>query len=485
MRQVGPLDPGQPRAALIAEVVDALGHVHEGEPVVVACSGGPDSTVLAYLAAEARPDLDLSIAHVRHGLRDDTVDVEIVHQHADWLGLPIDVREVTVEADGHGVEAAARQARYAALRRIAAKRGAVAILVAHTADDQAETVLLRIARGTGIDGLSAMRTVTDDIVRPLLRVRRVDIQRFLLLEGLPTAEDPTNMDPAVRRSVVRHELLALLERVAPDPVGALCRLADLARDEREALDDLVADPLASARRIGPVRAVADRTLSPLVPAVARRVVRALIAEITDAPLDADAVTRVLEHREASALTLPGPLEVTTAGGWRAFAPQSLPRSRPVPLSVPGVAVWQPAGIAVQAITPETDPWRERATEGGPGQVALAFTDAWSPPPATSDVSIVPPGGTPERMVIALPADVGGLTVRHRESGDRVVTAAGTRRLQDVMVDAGVPRAVRDVWPVVVTDSQRVAWVPGLAADEQLLRAGRAAPGGQLRISRAN
>ncbi len=483
--RIGPLEPGQTRDALVAEVAGVLDVLDDGARVIVACSGGPDSTVLAYLVADARPDLDIVLAHVRHGLRDDRADVEAVRQHAEWLGVPIEVRSVQVRGDGHGIEAAAREARYKALREIATSVDAVAILVGHTADDQAETVLLRLARGTGMDGIAAMAPVSGDLIRPLLSVRRVDVKRFLLLEGLPHVEDPTNADPELRRNVVRHELLSVLERLADDPVGALVRFADLARDERRLLDLLTSEPMAAVRRVGDVCAIPDTAVREMPTALARRVVRAVLAEIGDGPPDADAVTRALELADGGAVTLPGPVEAAVAAGWRTFAPQRRLRGAAVPLVVPGVAVWPPARVTVQAITADTDPWRTRTSTAPPGQVAFAFDGGWSPPPFDDDDSLVPPGGHAERMVLNLAADTGPFNVRHRQSGDRITTAAGTRSIQDVFVDAGVPRAVREIWPVVVDGADTVVWVPGVAADEAVLRAGRNDAAAQLRVARSS
>ena len=202
VRSLGPLPAGQSRAALLDEVVRVLAGIPADAALVVACSGGPDSSALAHLVAEARPDVHLHLVHVRHGLRDDDRrDVEVVRTHAAWLDVPLAIVDVEVVPDGHGTEAAARDARYAALRTEAATSGAHAIAVGHTADDQAETVLFRLARGTGIDGLAAMDAVSGDLLRPLLRLRRDDVHRFVALEGLPHAEDPTNQDPAVRRAI--------------------------------------------------------------------------------------------------------------------------------------------------------------------------------------------------------------------------------------------------------------------------------------------
>lgn len=495
---LGSLSVGRGRPELVAEVARVLAVLPTGSTAVVACSGGPDSSALAHLVVDARPDLKVKLAHVRHGLRDDEADAEVVRTHARWLELEVVVSSVEVIPDGRGIEAAARDARYAALRAVARNCGAVGILVGHTADDQAETVLMRMARGTGIDGLSAMESVAGDLIRPLLRLRREDVHRFVELEGLPTVVDPTNRDPQVRRAIVRHELLPMLSRVAPDPVGSLTRLADLARADAAALDRAAEPIAASVRRVGPVRAVADTVFAGVVSrdagaALSRRVVRAILGELGGEPPDAATVSRVLALPNGSAASLPGPVEVTSAGGWRAFAPRTLPHSEPVVMAGVGRCPWAPAGVAISRLLPhhlEADAPQPSHPDGvgvppvrpaQPAQPAFPLPGVWLPPPPDRDPPVLPPGATASWLVLALPADIGVLTIRHRLPGDRVRTAAGTRALQDVLVDAGAPRAVREIWPVVANEDGCVVWSPGYAADEDVLRAGRGSPASQLRV----
>jgi tRNA(Ile)-lysidine synthase len=489
----GPLPAGRSRDELVRAVHAALtaAAVPDGARAVVALSGGPDSTALAYLVAEARPDLELTLAHVRHGLRDDRTDLDVVTLHASWLGLPLEVHEVEVVAAGRGVEAAAREVRYRALREVREAVGAAHVLLGHHADDQAETVLLRAARGTGTAGLGAMPPVRGDLLRPLLRLRRVDLRRFVDLEGLPVAHDPTNVDPAVRRSLVRHELLPALDRVGPDAVGALARLADLAREDAGALEAWAEQVTRRAhRQVGEVRVVSDAELAAVPVAVARRVIRRLALEVAGVshgagagagdgagveadrhPPSAATVARVLELAPGRTVHLPGGLRASAGGGWRALYPADAPEVLAVPLAVPGTTAWAVAGVRVVAHTPDAGP-PPAATVG---QIAFALPDAWTPPPVRLDAGAVPPGGLRDRLRMVLPASTPALEVRPRRPGDRVVTAVGTQRLQDVLVDAGVPRPIRDLWPVVAADA-RVVWVPGLVADAELLAAGRRTPG---------
>lgn len=491
---LGPLASGQSRAALVAEVGRALETLPLGTDVVIAFSGGPDSTALAYLVAEARPDLALQLVHIRHGLRDDREDVEVVRLHGDWLDLPLNEIDVEVTPEGQGWEAAARAARYAALRSAASEMGGAVILLGHTAEDQAETVLLRLARGTGLDGLVAMSPRRDDLVRPLLRIRRVDVHRFVELEGLPHAEDPTNRSPEFRRNTVRHHVLPGLAEVADDPVGALVRLTDLARADVAALDVAAEPILAEVRRVGVVASIPLERLqvqSPAEVALARRVVRQVLTELVGEPPDAQTVQRVLTLGPGSAASLPGPVEVASAGGWCTFAPRTLPRNEPITLDGVGRYVWEPAAAMIELIDQGSGsrPDTAKASRGAGhhpdeelGQVAFDLPGIWAPPPPDEDPPLRPPGAQAARLALTVADDVGELVVRHREPGDRVVTAAGTQRLQDLLVDAGMPRVVRELWPIVTRADGEVVWVPGYAANESVLRAGRRAPSAQLRLT---
>jgi tRNA(Ile)-lysidine synthase len=480
----GPLAPGRTRSELLAEVARALGPIPSGDPVVVGCSGGPDSTALAFLVVEARPDLAVTLVHVRHGLReDDADDACLVTEHARWLGVACEVVEVEVTVGGRGPEAAARDARYAALTAVCARLGGARLLVGHTADDQAETVLLRLARGTGTSGLGGMDPERPDVVRPLLRLRRSDVRGFTVLEGLPTTEDPTNRDPAQPRARVRSRLLPELERVGPDPVGAIVRLADLARADAAALDRWAADVIAAeGRRVGPVRCLPAVAIDQVPEAVARRIVRHLAAAIgVPAPPSAAVVSAVMALAAGRHLPLPGGGGVVSyGGGWLAFAPEPLPHAEPLALDPSGRAdsevVWEPAGVRITS-----RPVAAGDAQPG-GQLALAGVGAPARLPRPDRDVELPPGASRDRLVLAVPDDVGPLLVRHRAPGDRVRTAIGTQRIADVLIDAGVPRPVRALWPVVVSGTA-IVWVPGIAVDHTFLVAGRRQPAAMLAIRR--
>lgn len=201
-------------------------------PAVVACSGGADSLALA--AGAAMLAWPMSVGIIDHGLQvgSDEVADRAAQQCRD-LGLAVTVRRVAVGALG-GPEAAARDARYAALREIASGRP---ILLAHTLDDQAETVLLRLARGSGARSLSAMAAVEADLMRPLLGLRRSLVRKACADAGLTPHEDPHNRDDRFARARLRHHgLPAIVDDLGEGVVLGLARSAALLREDNTALD---------------------------------------------------------------------------------------------------------------------------------------------------------------------------------------------------------------------------------------------------------
>jgi tRNA(Ile)-lysidine synthase len=226
------------------EVVRAVEAVLTG-PALVACSGGPDSLALAAATAVVarRTGFGVRAAVVDHGLQpgSDAVAAAVVAQLAA-LGLPADVLRVVVRPDGSGVEAAARDARYAALSA-AATAGEV-VLLGHTLDDQAETVLLGLARGSGARSLAGMPPRRDRFVRPLLGVRAATTRQACAELGLEPWTDPHNGEPRFARVRVRERVLPLLEaELGPGVAEALARTADLLRADADLLDELAAAEL--------------------------------------------------------------------------------------------------------------------------------------------------------------------------------------------------------------------------------------------------
>jgi tRNA(Ile)-lysidine synthase len=243
-----------------------------GTPVDLAVSGGPDSLALLVLAVAA--GCRATAHHVDHGLRSGSAaEAGVVADAAAHLGAGFRALRVEV-APGPNLEARAREARLAALP--------AGCLTGHTADDQAETVLLRLVRGAGVDGLAGIRPGP---TKPLLGLRRAETHAVAAASGLAVVDDPSNRDPAFRRNRVRHELLPLADEVAGRDVAAvLARTAALLADDADLLDDLAAgiDP-TDARAL----------VAAPVPLARRAVRRWLAADRPPYPPDAATVARVL------------------------------------------------------------------------------------------------------------------------------------------------------------------------------------------------
>ncbi|HMJ09823.1 MAG TPA: tRNA lysidine(34) synthetase TilS [Polyangiaceae bacterium] len=202
--------------------------VTRGEHILVAVSGGSDSTALLHALARLSASLGFRLtAHaVDHGLRQEAArEIEGARALAERLDVPFGATRVQVGSGGN-LQAEARKARYAALRRAMLEVGAHYVATAHQAEDRAETVLMRLLRGAGPRGLSVLSPRTGFLLRPLIRVRKSAVEAHLERHGLEHASDPTNRDPRFLRTRVRGELLPLLESMAPAVVDHLNMLAD-------------------------------------------------------------------------------------------------------------------------------------------------------------------------------------------------------------------------------------------------------------------
>jgi tRNA(Ile)-lysidine synthase len=245
-----------------------------GTEVDCAVSGGADSLALVALATEA--GCAVTAIHVDHGIRDGSAaEVDLVAAAAARFGARFEARTCAVER-GPNLEARARAARYAALPP--------GVLTGHTADDQAETVLLNLLRGAGLDGLAGMRA---GFRRPLLGLRRAETSALCAELGLEPFDDPSNRDPRHRRNRVRMELLPLLDSLAERDVAAVvARQASLLAEDADLLDSLAAE-------LDPTDA---RALRAAPPALARRAVRRWLraaGDVEQHPPDAATVERVL------------------------------------------------------------------------------------------------------------------------------------------------------------------------------------------------
>jgi len=301
-------------------------HERRSAPLVlVACSGGADSMALASALAFEASKLGVRAGGITvdHGLQPGSdLRAEEVALRMRELGLdPVDSVAVTVGREG-GPEAAARDARYAALDAAAERHGACAILLGHTRDDQAETVLLGLARGSGIRSLSGMAAVSGAdgrYRRPFLQLDRQTARKACMVQSLPVWDDPHNADPAYTRSRLRHEGLPALEKaLGKGVVEALARTAQLSRDDADALDAWARQAAASVRDTEGLLECAK--LYALPPAVRRRILRRAAIE-AGAPAGSlfarhiEEVDRLITGwRGQGAINLPGKVVAQRQGG---------------------------------------------------------------------------------------------------------------------------------------------------------------------------
>lgn len=425
--------------------LDALGMRGADVHVLVAVSGGCDSTALLHLLRFAAGDGGprVTAAHFDHGMRAESArDAAWVRGLCGAWGVPL--AEARAETPPR-TEEEARDARYAFLRTAQAEAGATHLATAHHADDQAETVLFRVLRGTGLPGLAGIPPRGEGgLVRPLLPFWRVEIVRYARAAGLAWREDATNAlaDPA--RNRIRLQLLPEIERhVAPGARRSLARLAELAREDGAAWDAVLAPVLADVLREeeGALVLVRER-LAVYDWRVAARVLRAALRRVGASPDRAGtrlALQFINEAPSGRTFTLPGGVRITTE-----FGEARLERAvDDAPLAPPD----EPLVI-------------ERA---GAGEARFRIGGAeW-----TARWRAEAEGGVDDERTMRLAIDRVRfpLTLRARAPGDRVRTRAGTRPLKKLLGEARVPLRRRGTLPVLADATGAVLWVPGVARAE--------------------
>lgn len=385
-------------------------------PVLVLLSGGQDSVCLLDLAVRIAPDV--RALHVDYGLREESGE-DAAHCAALCERLDVPLEIVRAGPPAGNVQAWAREVRYAA----AARAGRL-VATGHTASDQVEGVLYRLAASPGRRALLGMHPRDGTIVRPLLDLTRDDTAAYCTERGLPWREDASNASPAYARNRLRHGLLPLLRELHPAAEANVLRTLGLLRDEADVLDAVVAAVLAEAGD-PPVAAV----LGAQPPALRRLAVQALAGD--DAPAiggRADEILALGERGGSAALDLGGGLRAVVEYGRLRFA--------------------RDEGLG-----------REGVGRDGAGDEGLA---------ARGELVIERGPDLPlGDGVLDAAACAAGLAVRHWRAGDRMrpLGLGGSKTLQDLFTDRKIPREQRASWPVV-TCGDDIAWVPGVATDER-------------------
>jgi len=443
----------------VVKTIRSKGLVDRGQHVLVAVSGGPDSVAMLSLFHRLRSfwSLTMTAVHFNYGLRgaESDADQEFVAAFCRELGIPLDARRLDVQISSRrtSLQAAARDLRYHAMMDLAEKCGADRIAVGHTADDQAETVLLWMLRGAGLTGLSGMPAFREGkIIRPLYEARRQDILAYLRAEGQSFRQDSSNSKPLYLRNRIRQEVIPILQRLVPSTVDALCRLADICREEDCYLDQQVAELCVSMIRQEPDGGWAiDRSFLQQLPrAVQRRVVRDFLRRCDS--LHRSPSIRTVE-RVLQAVTKSGRVSGVAVKSTRLVAGNDLVQFIPsgpresshdqrdhaasMILAVPAQVTWAGTGqvIRVQELAPR----QARAAAQG-------------------------------RSCIVVDADrvSGPLVVRAWQPGDRFYPfgmKGRSKKLQNFFTDLKVSVAARRRIPVVVAP-EGIVWIVGYRQDER-------------------
>jgi tRNA(Ile)-lysidine synthase len=424
----------------IAMTISRHAMLARGDRVLLAVSGGPDSTALLAALATLAPQHGWSLhaAHFNHRARgaESERDQQMVAETVRRFGLPLTIGAPQAPLSGANFEARARHERYAFLRAAAEAAGCNRIATGHTLDDQAETVLLRILRGSGVDGLAAIAPVrTDGVVRPLIECRRDELLVFLEQEGVPYVHDSSNDDPRYLRNRVRLELMPLLRRLSPNVPRNLARLSQAARDDAAFL----------AKATAAVWASVEHNDGTLHLDELRRLSRALQTRV---------LRRWLEQQRGS-------LEGLTSRHWRA-ALRVIGAARPnAQIQLPDGGVFERAYDVVRfRRKTSTAEWSEVELRAGERLVLVGGWSfhAWQHEGAACKLPA-------DLFHFAADADLlpAVLVCRRARAGDRIrpLGMRGHRKLQDLFVDRRVPRSQRWNRPVL-TAGEELLWVPGVA-----------------------
>ena len=377
--------------------------VQSGDTVIVAVSGGADSVALLFALYLLKDKLEITLeaAHFNHNLRgeESSRDENFVRRLCDRYDIPLHVRSGNVTAGEKGLEAAARDARYTFLSSLSGK-----IATAHTADDNAETVLMHLIRGTGLKGLGGITPVRGNVIRPMLSCTRADVESFLEEWCLNHIEDSSNETDAFLRNRIRHHVMPLLTRENPRIAENLSQTAlRLRLDEEfitEQVDSTTLPPVESLKTMP--KALRSRTLEAFLK-------RSGVKEPEDSHI-ALAEALVFSEKPSARASFPG--GVTIARNYdRLICLREAEQLEETPLPCPGEVILPGLRVTCQ-------PAAERCN-------------------------------TPEAFTVC---PVGAIRLRARESGDSIRLSAGTKSLKKLFIDRKIPAAQRQQIPVVCDDA---------------------------------
>ncbi|MEO8217224.1 MAG: tRNA lysidine(34) synthetase TilS [Acidobacteriota bacterium] len=427
-------------------------HAIDPEHVLVAVSGGTDSTALLLALEElAAGRFRLSAAHVNHHLRgvDSDEDERFVRDLCQERNIPLQVESSPLDPDlekSLGVEGAARTARYRVLGNVQREVGARYVATAHQKNDQAETVLMRIISGSGVDRLSGIQPLTPEgIIRPFLRLKREDLEQYLEEKGTTPRDDRSNDDERFLRNRVRAQLMPLLAQWNPAIIDTLTETATQAREQSSAFRPLIAESSSRWIEEHPDTAELDLDKIPSDPwfvqcALARQIHRLDPESREVSAADLRRIARNLST--ASRVSVTRHLELVRMGGWLVLRRKQSP-------------------LAATA-------FEFRIHPGAEIELPLLRARVWlrSPLPSDSAITGATHGARCQRFQIPRENEATGFVLRNRRAGDRFrpLGMMEQKKLTDFMIDRKIPAKERDRIPLLTWNGQ-VIWVPGIEVSE--------------------
>jgi len=424
--------------------------------IVVAVSGGVDSMALLHVMhclAQAT-ELTLIAAHVNHGFRieESAAEAELVRDFCQRQGIVLEITELNMpqylQHTKENSQAASRTRRYQFFHEVAAKYDAEAIALAHHADDQAETVLMHVLRGTGIAGLKGIVQQRNEknveLIRPLLRMRKNELMVYCQEEGIPYLEDSSNQSRYYQRNVLRLDVIPQLERFNPQLVSSLCRLADIAGEEEAWLQQLCQQRFVQmVTKTGNSYVVDCGILNAEPIALQRRLIKLILSYLSQEDVVSfEGIERI------RAMSLHDTKSVSRLDvGAGLICVREYEQLRFVHIKDYENASFSVAPLLVDQ---EQLPCELRY---GDWSINARIIDKQQQPQLRSKYEAV--------------FDVARLTmplvIRGRKSGDRmqVLGLKGTKKVQDMFVDAKIAASQRDLYPIIADGTGEVIWLPGI------------------------
>jgi tRNA(Ile)-lysidine synthase len=436
----------------------------EGDRIVAAVSGGPDSMALLHMLSALSQEGKISViaAHVNHGFRVDESahELEVVKAYAEKLGVPCET--VTFDLPSYIVEtrlnrqAAAREKRYAFLHEIAQRHGASRIALAHHADDQAETVLMRVIRGTGLTGLAGILSKRSEknveLIRPMLRMKKSDILRYCDEQHVPYCIDSSNKERYYFRNIIRLDILPYLSQYNPQLSQSLQRLAEVAGAEDEWMEKQTEALFAQLVTLSPDEcAVSSNDLYGLHVALQRRLIKLILSYLSK-ETEKISFEQIETMRLAAASGAPGTWRMDAGAGIRCVREYDVMRW----FQVPQHTLSDTSGYLYEVGRDASSLKVERS--GWTFQFFYKSASQHCKPASRYEACF-------DASELTYP-----LVVRNRRPGDRIQVLGlnGSKKVQDMFVDEKISPSERELYPLLFDAAGRLLWIPGIRRSNHAL-----------------